>query len=582
MKGLLGSWRWLVLGSALLVAVVLTGVTVLALALEREHLAARADAEHQTQLRLALWRLDSYVGPLLAGEASRPWYHYRPFVPQERAFTRMLNAIDPGEVIAPSPLLSFRSDLIPLHFEVDAQNVWTSPQAPTGNLLDLAQANLNDPAYVTVARARLDRLAAAIEPAALRAALSSGESWLAQIAEEEVAAPPASKSDRNDYGSRSGQQWRASQTQAQTLKSPVPTDPVPEVQVGPIVPLWLEVQGAPTLAYLRRVRTPPADRVQGFLVDWPTLRGRLLGEISELVDGARLMPEPEGSSSHSLATLPARLEGTYAQPPGPGWTPTRTALTALWLAAAGVLSALAFALRASVLYGERRARFASAVTHELRTPLTTFRMYSEMLAKGMVPPERETEYLETLRRESDRLSVLVENVLAYARLEDGRSPLRRERVPVGALLERLRPDLERRVDEAQGQLEIVVDATTAATQANTDPAAVQQILFNLVDNACKYGASPIRIQARCEADGVVLTVEDAGPGIPPGQAHHIFRPFDRGGRDESDGTPGVGLGLALARGLARDLGGDLELEPGGTRGARFDLKLAQASANARP
>ena len=85
-----------------------------------------------------------------------------------------------------------------------------------------------------------------------------------------------------------------------------------------------------------------------------------------------------------------------------------------------------------VALSERRGAFVSAVTHELRTPLTTFRMYAEMLAEGMVPsPEARQKYLETLRREADRLAHLVENVLQYARLERGRPGGRRENVTAG-------------------------------------------------------------------------------------------------------------------------------------------------------
>ena len=109
-----------------------------------------------------------------------------------------------------------------------------------------------------------------------------------------------------------------------------------------------------------------------------------------------------------------------------------TALTVMIIASqisinvrrAGVRPAAATAvsaLRASIAFGERRSRFASAVTHELRTPLTTFRMYSEMLADDMVPDEGQRRvYLATLKEESGRLATLVENVLTYARLEEGR------------------------------------------------------------------------------------------------------------------------------------------------------------------
>ena len=110
----------------------------------------------------------------------------------------------------------------------------------------------------------------------------------------------------------------------------------------------------------------------------------------------------------------------------------------------------------------------------------------------------------------------------------------------------------------------------------TDVDAIGQILFNLVDNACKYGRNTIDSMIQLEVSQTEgrlhLTVQDRGPGITEEQARHIFAPFERGAY--SDGTkPGIGLGLALSRGLARDLGGELVLRPSGERGARFDLSL---------
>ena len=109
----------------------------------------------------------------------------------------------------------------------------------------------------------------------------------------------------------------------------------------------------------------------------------------------------------------------------------------------------------------------------------------------------------------------------------------------------------------------------------TDVEAVGQILFNLVDNACKYARDGQRpsIDLRVEAaDGALrISVRDYGGGIRPAEARSIFLPFDRGS-NSATGKPGIGLGLALARGLARDLGGDLELKPSDA-GACFELAL---------
>jgi signal transduction histidine kinase len=121
---------------------------------------------------------------------------------------------------------------------------------------------------------------------------------------------------------------------------------------------------------------------------------------------------------------------------------------ALWMGwgALALAACAAAALLAGVIaLSERRASFVSSVTHELRTPLTTFRMYAEMLARGMVPNEaRRQEYLHTLEREADRLTHLVENVLSYARLERGRRPQIGDCVTPASLLARIGPRLEQR------------------------------------------------------------------------------------------------------------------------------------------
>jgi len=168
-------------------------------------------------------------------------------------------------------------------------------------------------------------------------------------------------------------------------------------------------------------------------------------------------------------------------------------------------------------------------------------------------------------------------VLAYARLEEGRGAARIERVALRDLIARHRPALERRVGDAG----LVLDVADVADdlQVETDVDAVGQVLFNLVDNACKYarGSQPARLElaVRTDGDEVVVRLRDHGPGIAAELARRIFAPFDRGSRD-GDAMPGVGLGLALARGIAKDLRGALVLvDPAELAGpgAAFDLRL---------
>jgi signal transduction histidine kinase len=285
----------------------------------------------------------------------------------------------------------------------------------------------------------------------------------------------------------------------------------------------------------------------------------------------------DANAGELLAGIPARLLVSFPAMAAAGfWTPAKVTLGFAWFATLLSLAGLGFSLHASILYGEKRSRFASSVTHELRTPLTTFRMYTEMLVDGMVGEEKRGEYLRTLQKESDRLSILVENVLTYARLEDGRARLARESIAVEDLLERSRSLFAKRATDG-GHALTCVNEVSPGVILQTDAGAVEQILFNLVDNACKYGhgteSAQIEVRAHRAGDQVWIEVRDQGPGVPAGVNASIFQPFDRGAVAPADPSPGIGLGLTLSRGLARDLGGDLELRTGPGGGACFALVL---------
>jgi len=195
-----------------------------------------------------------------------------------------------------------------------------------------------------------------------------------------------------------------------------------------------------------------------------------------------------------------------------------------------------------------------------------------------VPAHKVQECLATLSSESRRLGSLVDNVLTHAQLEEGRSSLVRESLPLSQLVERYLQALELRCEQVNATLKLELK-DAGDLLVHTEPQAVGQILFNLVDNACKYGLPPttesrtLRLFGRCEEHSLALILQDQGPGIPAASAQTIFRPFDRAGRDEGDAAPGVGLGLALCRDLAQALGGSVELENPGQPGCRFVLRL---------
>jgi signal transduction histidine kinase len=347
-------------------------------------------------------------------------------------------------------------------------------------------------------------------------------------------------------------------------------------EVSHLVPLWIGTPGAapPFLVLVRRVRKEGRKFLQGVLVDWPKLRAMAKEEVKDLFPEARLLPRNRNAPDdpdRTLAVLPAMLEpGRLPEVESePAWTPVRIGLLSIWAAFVCGTLVVGAGLRSLLALNRRRLDFVSAVTHELRTPLTTFRMYAEMLKDGMVPEGKSRDYFVTLHEESQRLSHLVQNVLDYSRLESDRLTPKRESAPLGAHLERSLPTLRERC-ESKGVGFRAPEEAALDAEVSLDASALGQILFNLVDNACKYGEGEVALSASSERGRVRFTVSDGGRGIDGAEARRIFSPFARG-RDSETRGPGVGLGLALCRRWAREMGGDLRLEGG--EGARFVLDL---------
>lgn len=365
---------------------------------------------------------------------------------------------------------------------------------------------------------------------------------------------------------------KAVSEQRQNQKLVIETTPAVE---GVSQPLWL----GDRLLLARRVQVGNQVRVQGCWLDWDRLQDRLKEEVVDLLPNVELKPVTSAEPvklSRLLASLPVQLSVPMPSVQPALFSPIRVSLLVAWGCLLLVAIAAAVTLQSVVTLSERRAAFVSAVTHELRTPLTTFRMYAEMLAGGMVPdPEQRQNYLETLRVEADRLAHLVDNVLQYARLERTNPQRRRQLVSVSELFDRQQVRLADRARQAE--LELVVDIAACEAQSlQTDPQAVEQILFNLVDNACKYAAhSPQkRLDLSCACDGRTLTivVRDYGPGISAVGRRKLFQPFSKSVHDAAHSAPGVGLGLALCQRLAHDLGGSLTYAPADP-GCVFSLNL---------
>jgi signal transduction histidine kinase len=342
-----------------------------------------------------------------------------------------------------------------------------------------------------------------------------------------------------------------------------------DVKLSPMVPLWLTAaDGQERLVLARVVQVGDRPVCQGILLDGATLRQVLLSEVNDLFPGAQLVPVRDElpateRAAPRMTALPLQLDPGPAalRTPTAGWTPLRVGLTLAWSAALVALSAVGLGGWSLLDLSERRIGFVSAVTHELRTPLTTLRLYLDMLTGGLVKEEQQRrEYLHTLRAEAERLNRLVGNVLDYSRLENRRPRLARTTVRVADLLEQVRDTWQGRCQDAGKEL-VVESAVDGGALLYTDVELVQQVLCNLLDNACKYsrGSADGHVWLRARREGgaqVVLEVEDRGPGVPARERRAIFRPFRRG-RSAEVTAGGVGLGLALARRWASVLGGSL-------------------------
>jgi len=358
--------------------------------------------------------------------------------------------------------------------------------------------------------------------------------------------------------------------------------PVPPVAISEFRPFWL----GDALLLTRKVAQGGQEWIQGAWLDWPEIRGELLAAVRDRFPVAEVKPVTNGSSSipHRLASLPVQLiPGPVAFAAQPFWTPLKVSLSVACACVLLAMAAVALVLRGMMALSERRASFVSSVTHELRTPLATFKLYSEMLADGMVKEEtKRRQYLETLTGEADRLGHLVENVLSYSRIERGRGPVSRAEMSVGSLLGRIEPRLNQRALLAGMDFASEVTEGVASQMLRTDAGALEQILCNLVDNACKYGrrdGAPGRVElvVRAERRRVCFTVRDFGPGIPRSEQEAVFRPFHKSAQAAAHSAPGVGLGLALCRRLAAELGGSLEIDRSWNQGAAFVLKLPALS-----
>ena len=331
------------------------------------------------------------------------------------------------------------------------------------------------------------------------------------------------------------------------------------------------------------------------------------GELYVLDGMARPVMRWGGASGEGVggdAEVTRPLVAAEAGPMLPGWEAVvvvrdlrafgRAAAAARWrlgmvvVAAAGAAAAGAFLIlrdgRRSARDAREKTDFVSSVSHELKTPLTSIRMFSELLASEPGGgAERTARYAGIIGTEAARLGRLIDNVLAFARMERGVPPA--EPVPMdfrGTVMEtaeHFRPVLE----NAGFGFEVAGPAGPVWLEGDAD--ALRQVLVNLLSNAMKYGVGAdgrreVLLELSVSGGDVRVVVGDRGNGVPKGHEVRVFEKFHRAHDTLAGGTAGSGLGLTISRRIAEAHGGRLVYRVREGGGAEFVLTLVRREEEA--
>ncbi len=303
--------------------------------------------------------------------------------------------------------------------------------------------------------------------------------------------------------------------------------------------------------------------------------------------GSRKAPVPPGRALLGQAAAPGlRVVVSLADPAA---LFKRQRLRALWFgsliaasAFAGAVGLLAAyrAFRRQLRLSELKSNFVSSVSHELRAPIASVRLMAESLDRGKIlESAKQREYFHFIVQECRRLSSLIENVLDFSRIDQGRKRYEFEPTDLLELARQTVKLMDTYATERSVTLRLNLPETAALDpEPSIDGRAVQQALINMLDNAIKHSPKGATVTVGLEPggpgrSGIALWVEDNGEGIPPEEHEKIFERFYRCGSELRRQTQGVGIGLSIVKHVAEAHGGRVLVRSAVGKGSRFTIEL---------
>jgi len=344
-------------------------------------------------------------------------------------------------------------------------------------------------------------------------------------------------------------------------------------------------------------------RIVGCEISMPVFRERIAGILPSTYSPVRILAvldetgeplaTPPGGANRNWRkpfvsqeigeSLPRWEVASYLTDPDSITSQARATSAVIWIlvlilfvSVAGGGTMVLTSLVAEMRLAQKKASFVANVSHELKTPLTSIGLFVDLLRRKRQPePAKRDKYLALMAAETERLGRLINNVLDFSSQEKGRKKYAMRAVDVGQIAQEVVEGQRVRLEGLGFTVRVRAQVSADDASVKADPEALKQVLINLLSNAEKYSPAEKEIEVIVGREGlsIAVHVRDRGIGVAEKDRERIFLEFVRVDDSLTTRVPGTGLGLTIARRIARDHGGDLTCEGREEGGSDFVLRL---------